>query len=241
MADRAYPILASTGFALLAITSSIHPDAVTHIEPCRYGRGSNLLALITAPLVDGEYREPAAPKSATETVVRLVEPIAYGRYIARLANLLGGGVIVQRLGDLLAGRRSTPERIARSVVQPTLASATPGDLSFVLPYRYISDITEMLQAMDRLLHGGIVVLHPHRRAVESDLSQGAEMIAVEPRNEFQADALRADRFAGAEHGAVAETLGVHLFDHGEDALVLFGLALREQVQVRRLGGDEQHG
>ena len=81
------------------------------------------------------------------------EPIAYGRYLARLANLLGGGVIVQRLGDLLGGRRSTPERLARGVVEPTLKSATPGDLSFVLPYRYLSDIIEMLQAMDELAPG----------------------------------------------------------------------------------------
>ena len=81
------------------------------------------------------------------------EPNAYGRYIAMLANLLGGGVIVQRLGDLLAGRRSTPERIHRGLVEPTLKTATPGDLSFVLPYRYLSDITEMLQAMDRLAPG----------------------------------------------------------------------------------------
>jgi uncharacterized protein len=81
------------------------------------------------------------------------EPNAYGRYIARLANLLGGGVLVQRLGDLLAGRRSTPERMHRGLVEPSLKSATPGDLSFVLPYRYLSDITEMLQAMDRLLPG----------------------------------------------------------------------------------------
>ncbi|MHB1417803.1 MAG: NAD(P)/FAD-dependent oxidoreductase [Chloroflexota bacterium] len=81
------------------------------------------------------------------------EPIAYGRYIARLANLLGGGVIVQRLGDLLAGRRSTEERLRRGVVTPTLPTAAPGDLSFVLPYRYLSDILEMLEAMDRLCPG----------------------------------------------------------------------------------------
>jgi len=81
------------------------------------------------------------------------EPIAYGRYIARLANLLGGGVIVQRLGDLLQGRRSTPERIARGVLDPTLKSATPGDLSFVLPYRHLKNIIEMLTAMDRLAPG----------------------------------------------------------------------------------------
>lgn len=81
------------------------------------------------------------------------EPIAYGRYIARLANLLSGGVIVQRLGDLRAGRRSTAERIKRGLVQPTLATATRGDLSFVLPYRYLANILEMLEAMDQLTSG----------------------------------------------------------------------------------------
>lgn len=81
------------------------------------------------------------------------EPIAYGKYVARLSNLLSGGVMVQRLGDLASGRRSTPERLARSVVTPTLKNATPGDLSFVLPYRYLSDIREMLQALDVIVPG----------------------------------------------------------------------------------------
>jgi uncharacterized FAD-dependent dehydrogenase len=81
------------------------------------------------------------------------EPIAYGKYLARLANLLSGGVLVQRLGDLLGGHRSTPERIARGLVQPTLKSAIPGDLSFVLPYRHLVGIIDMLQAMDRLVPG----------------------------------------------------------------------------------------
>ncbi len=81
------------------------------------------------------------------------EPIAYGKYVARLGNLLSGSVMVQRLGDLESGRRSTPERIARSVVTPTLKNATPGDLSFVLPYRYLADIREMLQALDKLAPG----------------------------------------------------------------------------------------
>jgi len=81
------------------------------------------------------------------------EPIAYGKYLARLSNLLSGGVIVQRLGDLEAGRRSTPERIARSIVTPSLKNATPGDLSFVLPYRYLADIREMLQALDKIAPG----------------------------------------------------------------------------------------
>jgi len=81
------------------------------------------------------------------------EPIAYGKYLAKLANILSGGVLVQRLGDLMGGRRSTPTRIQRGLVQPTLKSATPGDLSFVLPYRHLTGIVEMLQAMDKLAPG----------------------------------------------------------------------------------------
>jgi hypothetical protein len=79
--------------------------------------------------------------------------IGYGKYIARLANLLGNGVIIQRLGDLLDGRRSTPDRINRCITQPTLASATLGDLSFVLPYRHLKSIIEMLEALDRITPG----------------------------------------------------------------------------------------
>ncbi|MEM1586937.1 MAG: NAD(P)/FAD-dependent oxidoreductase [Candidatus Bathyarchaeia archaeon] len=81
------------------------------------------------------------------------EPIAYGEYIAKLANLLSGGVIIQRLGDLELGRRSTEERISRSIVKPTLKVATPGDLSFVLPYRYLTDIKEMLMALNKVAPG----------------------------------------------------------------------------------------
>ena len=81
------------------------------------------------------------------------EPIAYGRYIAQLANMLGGEVLVQRVGDLRQGRRSTPGRLARGLVEPTLKEATPGDLSLVLPYRYLADILEMLEALDRLAPG----------------------------------------------------------------------------------------
>jgi hypothetical protein len=80
-------------------------------------------------------------------------PIAYGKSIARLANLLSGGIMVQRLGDLESGRRSTPERLSRSVVKPTLPSASPGDLNLVLPYRYVTDILEMLHALDELAPG----------------------------------------------------------------------------------------
>ncbi|MBI5181244.1 MAG: NAD(P)/FAD-dependent oxidoreductase [Nitrospirae bacterium] len=81
------------------------------------------------------------------------EPIAYGEYIARLANLISGGIIVQRLGDLKMGKRSTPERIKRGLVNPSLKDATPGDLSFAIPYRCLSDILEMLEAMDNIAPG----------------------------------------------------------------------------------------
>lgn len=81
------------------------------------------------------------------------EPITYGRYVASLANLLSGSVIVQRLGDLESGRRSTPERINRGLTTPSLDAAVPGDLSFVLPYRYMTAILEMLHAMDQLAPG----------------------------------------------------------------------------------------
>lgn len=80
-------------------------------------------------------------------------PIAYGKSIARLANLLSGGIMVQRLGDLESGRRSTHERLSRSVVTPTLPSATPGDLNLVLPYRYVANILEMLYALDEIAPG----------------------------------------------------------------------------------------
>ncbi len=81
------------------------------------------------------------------------EPIAYGKYLARLANLLSGGVLVQRLGDLTSGHRSNDSRMEKGLVRPTLKSATPGDLSFVLPYRHLKGIIEMLQAMDQLAPG----------------------------------------------------------------------------------------
>jgi uncharacterized FAD-dependent dehydrogenase len=81
------------------------------------------------------------------------DPINYGQHIARLANLLGKGALVQRLGDLQVGRRTTSARLERCLTRPTLKGVTPGDLSFVLPYRYLKDIMEMLEAMDALAPG----------------------------------------------------------------------------------------
>ena len=76
----------------------------------------------------------------------------YGESIARLSNMLGGGVIVQRFGDLMRGRRSTARRIDEGLVRPTL-KATPGDLSLVLPKRILDGIIEMIQALDKIAPG----------------------------------------------------------------------------------------
>ncbi|HJD29428.1 MAG TPA: NAD(P)-binding protein [Candidatus Blautia avicola] len=76
----------------------------------------------------------------------------YGESIARLSNMLGGGVIVQRFGDLMRGRRSTVRRIEEGLVRPTL-KATPGDLSLVLPKRILDGIIEMIQALDKIAPG----------------------------------------------------------------------------------------
>ncbi len=76
----------------------------------------------------------------------------YGESIARLSNMLGGGVIVQRFGDLIRGRRSTPGRIEEAFITPTL-QATPGDLSLVLPKRLLDGIIEMIYALDKVAPG----------------------------------------------------------------------------------------
>jgi uncharacterized FAD-dependent dehydrogenase len=81
------------------------------------------------------------------------QPIFYGRYIASLANMLSGGIIVQRYGDLKRGRRSTPNRLKKGIVQPTLPAAVPGDLSLVLPHRYMVGIMECLEALNLAIPG----------------------------------------------------------------------------------------
>lgn len=107
------------------------------------------------------------------------QPIEYGKSIARLANMLGKDILVQRLGDLREGHRSTRERLARSVVKPTLRAATPGDLSFALPYRHLRDLIDMLDALDgilpgvagrdTLLYGAEVKFYSSRLALDSTL------------------------------------------------------------------------
>ncbi|MBE6680172.1 MAG: FAD-dependent oxidoreductase [Ruminococcaceae bacterium] len=76
----------------------------------------------------------------------------YGESIARLSNMLGGGVIVQRFGDLIRGRRSNQNRIDEAFITPTL-NATPGDLSLVLPKRILDGIIEMIYALDKVAPG----------------------------------------------------------------------------------------
>ena len=76
----------------------------------------------------------------------------YGESIARLSNMLGGGVMVQRFGDLIRGQRSTPSRIREAFIEPTL-NATPGDLSLVMPKRILDGIIEMIYALDKIAPG----------------------------------------------------------------------------------------
>ena len=106
------------------------------------------------------YEDPAKHTGNTNFALlvskRFSEPFkdsnGYGESIARLSNMLGGGVIVQRFGDLVRGRRSTPGRISESFVSPTLA-ATPGDLSLVIPKRILDGIIEMICALDKIAPG----------------------------------------------------------------------------------------
>ena len=94
-----------------------------------------------ALLVSQEFTEP------------LNSPYQYGRNIASLATLLGQNVIVQRFGDILAGRRTNNKGLANNSVKPTLLSAEPGDLSFVFPKRFFDDIIEMIKKLDNIFPG----------------------------------------------------------------------------------------
>lgn len=80
------------------------------------------------------------------------DPYQYGKRIASFSNLLGNGVLVQRFGDLISGRRTNESRLAKSFVKPTL-NATPGDLSLVLPKRHLDNIIEMIYALDKVAPG----------------------------------------------------------------------------------------
>lgn len=81
------------------------------------------------------------------------EPYRYGKHIASLSNMLAGGVLVQRFGDLVKGVRTNQHRLAQSFVKPTLTAAVPGDLSLALPKRQLDDIIEMVYALDKIAPG----------------------------------------------------------------------------------------
>ena len=111
--------------------------------------------------VNGHSYEDPALQTANTNFALLVskhftEPFkdsnGYGESIARLSNMLGGGVILQRFGDLIRGQRSTEKRISKSFVTPTL-QATPGDLSLVMPKRILDGIIEMIYALDKIAPG----------------------------------------------------------------------------------------
>ncbi len=129
---------------------------------CMNPRGSvvneNANGIVT---VNGHsYEDPALQTENTNFALlvskHFTEPFedsnGYGENIARLSNMLGGGVIVQRFGDLVRGRRSNAKRIEECTVTPTLA-ATPGDLSLVLPKRILDGIIEMIYALDKIAPG----------------------------------------------------------------------------------------
>lgn len=114
-------------------------------------------------VVNGHSYAEAERKTANTNFALLVssrftkpfdEPIVYGEYIAKLGNMLTGGpIMVQRLGDLLLGRRTDETRLRKSTTIPTLKTAVPGDLSFVLPHRHLTSIVEAMRAFDKVAPG----------------------------------------------------------------------------------------
>lgn len=130
-------------------------------EESRHSKNTNF-----ALLVSNRFTEP------------FCEPLQYGKKIASFSNMLGGGVLVQRFGDLIKGRRTNEHRLAQSFTKPTLA-ATAGDLSLVLPKRHLDNIIEMIYALDKiapgmanddtLLYGVEVKFYSSRLKLSSDL------------------------------------------------------------------------
>lgn len=106
------------------------------------------------------YEDPAKQTENTNFALlvskHFTEPFkdsnGYGESIARLSNMLGGGVILQRFGDLIRGQRTNEKRLQKSWMVPTL-NATPGDLSLVMPKRILDDIIEMIYALDKVAPG----------------------------------------------------------------------------------------
>ena len=114
---------------IVTVNGHSYEDAALHTENTNF-----------ALLVSKHFTEPFRDSNG------------YGESIARLSNMLGGGVIVQRFGDLIRGQRSTEKRLQKSFMTPTL-SATPGDLSLVMPKRILDSIIEMIYALDKIAPG----------------------------------------------------------------------------------------
>ena len=117
---------------------------------------TNGIVTVNGHSYEGEDKQTENTNFALLVAKHFSEPFkdsnGYGESIARLSNMLGGGVIVQRFGDLVRGRRSNQKRIEEGVVTPTL-NATPGDLSLVLPKRILDGIIEMIYALDKIAPG----------------------------------------------------------------------------------------
>lgn len=107
----------------------------SYADPSKHTENTNFALLVT-----NKFTEPF--KNSNE----------YGEHIAKLSNMLGGGVIMQRFGDLIKGRRTSDRRMLKCFTKPTL-HATPGDLSLVLPKRQLEDIIEMIYALDKIAPG----------------------------------------------------------------------------------------
>ena len=130
-------------------------------DPALHSKNTNF-----ALLVSNKFTEP------------FQEPLKYGKRIASFSNMLGGGVLVQRFGDLIKGRRTDEKRLEKSFTKPTL-EATPGDLSLVLPKRHLDNIIEMIYALnkvapgmtndDTLLYGVEVKLYSARLEIDGNL------------------------------------------------------------------------
>lgn len=154
------------------------------MNPYGYVVAENTDGIVT---VNGHsYRDPALHSKNTNFALLVSnkftepfnEPLKYGKRIASFSNMLGGGVLLQRFGDLVKGRRTNEKRLKKSFTRPTL-EATPGDLSLVLPKRHLDNIIEMIYALnkvapgmtndDTLLYGVEVKFYSARLEIDSNL------------------------------------------------------------------------
>lgn len=138
-------------------TFCMNPGGIVSEERYNTGSGGSIAVVNGHSYADEDKRTENtnfALLVSTSFTKPFNQPIEYGRYIAQLGNMLtGGGIMVQRLGDLLLGRRTDETRLKKSTTIPTLKSAVPGDLSFVLPHRHLTSIVEALKAFDKLAPG----------------------------------------------------------------------------------------